>query len=283
MQVIIEGRNAINIRVCTLASGSKGNCIFVEGRPAGGGPAGSTKILVDAGLSLRETKARLKAVGVQPEEISAVIISHDHRDHVQGLGPLARGLNIPVYITEKTWKVVRPWQGRSTGGNGYTIIEFEAGTAFEIGGITVEPFSTPHDAADPVGFCFYAGNAKMGLATDLGYATGLVTERLKGCNLLLLESNHDPVMLKDGPYPWPLKQRVAGKEGHLSNEDSGRLLSALVHSGLKHVTLAHLSQINNLPALAYQCAREALVRRSCEEGIGIGVAGQDIAGEMMEA
>ncbi len=287
LQVVIEGRTAINIRVCTLASGSKGNCIYVEGRGrsagSNGGSAGSTKILVDAGLSLRETKARLKAVGVSPEEISAVIISHDHRDHVQGLGPVARGLGVPVYITEKTWKIVRPWQGRSTGGNGYKVIEFEAGTAFEIGGITVEPFSTPHDAADPVGFCFYAGNVKLGLATDLGYATGLVTERLKGCNLLLLESNHDPVMLKDGPYPWPLKQRVAGKEGHLSNEDSAALLSELIHAGLTHVTLAHISQTNNLPRLAYQCAREALVRCSCDGDIGIGVAGQDSVGEMTEA
>ena len=283
MQVIIEGRNAINIRVCTLASGSKGNCIFIEGRPTGS-EAGSTKILVDAGLSLRETKARLNAVGVSPEEISAVIISHDHRDHVQGLGPLARGLNIPVYITEKTWKIVRPWQGRSTGGgNGYKVIEFEAGTTFEIGGITVEPFSTPHDAADPVGFCFYAGNVKMGLATDLGYATKLVTERLKGCNLLLLESNHDPVMLKDGPYPWHIKQRVAGKEGHLSNEDSAALLSTLLHPGLRHVTLAHISQTNNLPRLAYESAREALVRCSCDKETGIGVAGQNAVGEIMEA
>ncbi len=283
LQVVIEGRNAISIRVCTLASGSKGNCIYVEtvGRSNGNARSrstgGSTKILVDAGLSLRETKTRLKAIGVSPEEISAVIISHDHRDHVQGLGPLARGLGIPVYITEKTWKIVHPWQG-----NICRIVEFEAGTVFEVGGITVEPFSTPHDAADPVGFCFYAGNVKMGLATDLGYATGLVTERLKGCNLLLLESNHDPVMLKDGPYPWPLKQRVAGKEGHLSNEDSAALLSTLIHSGLKNVTLAHISRTNNLPRLAYQCAREALVRCSCEGEIGIGVAGQDSVGEMME-
>ncbi len=275
LQVIIEGRSVIRIRVCTLASGSKGNCIFVEGLSSTGG---GTKILVDAGLSLRETKARLKAIGVSPEEISAVIISHDHRDHVQGLGPLARGLNIPVYITEKTWKIVRPWQG-----NGYKVIEFEAGTAFEIGGITIEPFSTPHDAADPVGFCFYAGNVKMGLATDLGYATRLVTERLKGCNLLLLESNHDPVMLKDGPYPWHIKQRVAGKEGHLSNEDSAALLSNLIHPGLRRVTLAHISQTNNLPRLAYQCAMEALARCSYDGEIGIGVAGQNVVGEIMEA
>ncbi|MHB8174675.1 MAG: MBL fold metallo-hydrolase, partial [Nitrospirota bacterium] len=263
MQVIIEGRNAINIRVCTLASGSKGNCIFVEGRPNGCGSTGGVKILVDAGLSLRETKSRLNAIGVKPEEISAVIISHDHRDHVQGLGPVARGLGIPVYITEKTWKTVHPWQG-----NGYKVIEFEAGTAFEIGGLTVEPFSTPHDAADPVGFCFYAGNAKAGIATDLGHATGLVTERLKGCNLLLLESNHDPAMLKDGPYPWPLKQRVAGKEGHLSNEDAGKLLSDLVHQGLRHVILAHLSQTNNLPRLAHKSASEALAKCSCGQPTG---------------
>jgi phosphoribosyl 1,2-cyclic phosphodiesterase len=270
LQVIIEGRTVINIRVCTLASGSKGNCILVEG--------GGVKILVDAGLSLRETKLRLSQAGVKPEEISAVLITHDHRDHVQGLGPLARGLRVPVYMTEKTWGVVRSWQG-----NGFKVMDFEAGTAFDIGGLTVEPFSTPHDAADPVGFCFYAGNVKAGLATDLGYATGLVMERLKGCDILVLESNHDPKMLKEGPYPWPLKQRVSGKEGHLSNEDAGALLSALIHPGLKSVTLAHLSQINNLPELAYQTAMETLVRCSCDGDITIGVARQDMSGAFSAA
>ena len=231
---------------------------------------------MDAGLTLRETKLRLGKIGIRPDEISAIIVTHEHTDHIKGLGPLGRALKIPLYMTRLTRKAASEWLGK-----GLVIREFEAGTAFDIDGLHVEPFSIPHDAADPVGFSFYSGNFKAGLATDLGYASALVIERLKGVNLLVLESNHDPVMLKTGPYPWPLKQRVAGKEGHLSNDDAGRLLLELLHDGLRHVTLAHLSQINNLPELAFDCAKSTLAKSSYGH-VSLGVAGQDSVGVFAE-
>ena len=258
----------INLRVCTLASGSKGNCIYVEG--------GGARLLVDAGLTLCETRLRLSHIGVRSEELTAIIITHEHTDHVKGIGPVGRALKIPIYMTAKTRAAAHGWIGK-----GVTLREFEAGTPFEVAGLYIEPFSIPHDAADPVGFAFYSGPCKAGLATDLGYAPKLVTERLKGADLLVLESNHDPVMLKTGPYPWPLKQRVAGNEGHLSNEDAGKLLESLLHGGLRHVTLAHLSQINNLPELAFKSARSILSENSCME-VALGVAGQDCVGKFIE-
>lgn len=255
----------IKLRVCTLASGSKGNCVYVEG--------GGTKVLIDAGLTLRETKLRLAQIDVRPEDLSAILITHEHRDHICGLGAVGRALKIPIYFTPETMKAAKPWLGK-----GLRLCEFEPGSAFEVGDLRFEPFSTPHDAVDSVGFAFYCGRWKGALATDLGYATNLVIERLKGANLLVLESNHDPGMLKNGPYPWPLKQRVAGKEGHLSNEDAGRLLADyLLHDGLNHVILAHLSQINNLPELAYENMRGTLERKSYGH-VQVGVALQDTVG-----
>jgi phosphoribosyl 1,2-cyclic phosphodiesterase len=230
---------------------------------------------VDAGLTLRETRLRLSNIGVRPEELTAIIITHEHTDHIKGLGPLGRAFRIPIYMTPLTRGSASGWLGK-----GLAIHEFEAGTAFDINGLHVEPFSIPHDAADPVGFAFHSGGYKAGLATDLGYAPHLVIERLKGVNLLILESNHDPDMLKSGPYPWPLKQRVAGKEGHLSNADACGLLAELIHEGLRHVTLAHLSQINNLPELAFRSAKCALLNSSSAD-VGLGVASQDRVGELV--
>jgi phosphoribosyl 1,2-cyclic phosphodiesterase len=266
--ILFERRDAISLRVCTLASGSKGNCIYVEGDGA--------KVLFDCGLTMRETKRRLSGIGVSPSELSAVVITHEHTDHIKGVGALCRAFKLPVYVTAGTYKSGHGWLGK-----GLTIREFEAGSSFDINGLTLEPFTTPHDAADPVGFAFYSSSKKGALATDLGYATHLVTERLKGANIIVLESNHDPGMLKDGPYPWYLKQRVAGKQGHLSNEDAGRLLECLLHDGLTHVILAHLSQINNLPELAHEKAMETLAANRCE-CVRLGVASQDFVGEVFE-
>lgn len=260
-------RSTIKLRLCTLASGSKGNCIYVEG--------GQAKILVDAGLSMRETRARLACIGVDASEISAIIITHEHTDHIKGVGALGRAYGMPVYLTPDTRKAGHGWLGK-----GLQLREFEPGSAFDILGLRIEPFSTPHDAVDPVGLVFHAGGCKAGLATDLGYATRLVMERLKGSNLLIIESNHDPEMLMAGPYPWHLKQRVAGKEGHLSNEDSVKLLTSLLDPGLSHVVLAHLSQVNNLPEIAFKAVHKALLQNSCGH-IKLGVACQDSVGEVI--
>lgn len=268
MLILEKRRRAIAFKVCALASGSRGNCIYIQ--------SGGTRLLIDAGLTMRDTKLRLALIGVKPEELSAVIISHEHTDHVKGAGAIGRAFGLPVYMTPSTKKAGAGWLGGKL-----TVREFEAGSPFEVGDIRVEPFSTPHDAVDPVGFTFYAGRQKVGFATDLGYATSLVIERLKGSNLLVLESNHDPAMLKAGPYPWQLKQRVAGREGHLSNEDAGRLLTELLHDGLSHVVLAHLSQINNLPELAFGSASRT-ISGSPYGDVRIGVAMQDSVGELIE-
>ncbi|MBI5695321.1 MAG: MBL fold metallo-hydrolase [Nitrospirae bacterium] len=265
---ISQGGTAIDFRICTLASGSKGNCVYIEG--------GGTRILVDAGLTMRETKLRLSLIDVRAEDIDAVIITHEHTDHIKGVGPLCRAHGIPVYITGQTYTAARDWIGKKV-----VVCEFETGTGFDIKGIRIEPFDIPHDAVNPVGFTFYSGTMKAGLATDLGYATTLVIERLKGCNALVLESNHDPVMLKDGPYPWHLKQRVSGKQGHLSNSDAGRLLEQLLHDGLSHVVLAHISQVNNMPELAHSASHETLRKNSCGH-IKLYVAGQDAVCGMVE-
>lgn len=252
--------------MCALASGSKGNCIYIE--------CGRTRILVDAGLPKRDIRGRLARIGVAPEDISAILVSHEHTDHVKGVGIMSRGFGTPVYITGRTLSAT---MGKL--GNGLTVREFGPGEPFQIDDIYVEPFPTPHDAAEPVGFSFSYGGVKIGFATDLGYATKLVIERLKGSDMLLVESNHDPVMLKDGPYPWLLKQRVAGKEGHLSNDDAGRLLSMLIHPGLRHVVLAHLSETNNLPELAYNATYGVLSKNAA--GVRLSVASQNSVGEVL--
>ena len=225
---------------------------------------------------MRETKIRLSHIGVRLEELSAILVTHEHNDHIKGIGPIGRASNIPVYLTGTTRQAAHDWIGK-----GVRVKEFEAGTSFEIGEIRVEPFSISHDAADPVGFSFYCGRHKAGIATDLGFASHLVIERLKGADILVLESNHDPAMLKDGPYPWHLKQRVMGRQGHLSNEDAGRLIEELLHDGLRHVMLAHLSQINNLPELAYEKMSGKLIEVSCDF-VDVGVAGQDAIGAFCE-
>jgi len=206
---------------------------------------------------MRDTVARLARIGVSPDELTAILVSHEHIDHVRGVGPLARKYRLPVYITAGTLVATA-----GSLGNSFGVSEFEPGTPVDIEGVHVEPFSTPHDAADPCGFAFHYGGLKVGIATDLGYASRLVIERLKGSDALVLESNHDPDMLKSGPYPWYLKQRISGKEGHLSNMDAARLISQLLHEKLVHVTLAHLSETNNLPELAHGAMRTALDRKS---------------------
>ncbi len=223
-----------NLAVCMLASGSKGNAIFVSN--------GLTSILIDAGLSGIEIERRLESKCLDPVDLDAIIVSHEHADHIQSVGVLSRRFDLPVYINKKTQQVVSQRIGNIS-----NIINFECGLSFEIKSLTLHPFSTSHDAEDPAGFTIRQKETKIGIATDLGIATSVVREHLKDCSLLILEANHDPAMLADGPYPWPLKQRIKGRTGHLSNEDSKKLLKEVRHDGLEHVILAHLSETNNTP------------------------------------
>jgi phosphoribosyl 1,2-cyclic phosphodiesterase len=224
------------IRVCPLASGSKGNSLFVS--------CNNSKILIDAGLSGVEIQRRLESVDVAPESLTAIIITHEHSDHVKGAGVLNRRFNVPIYITKKTYQACK----------GLGKIEdlhfFESGTPFELDQILVSPFSISHDAKDPVGLTMEYNGHKIGIATDLGIATNLVKEHLKDSDILYLESNHDPDMLINGQYPWHLKQRIKSRTGHLSNIDTKILISELRTDRLKHVILAHLSEENNCPKKA---------------------------------
>jgi phosphoribosyl 1,2-cyclic phosphodiesterase len=222
--------------ICMLASGSKGNALYVSD--------GSTSILVDAGLSGIETERRMNAVGISPEDLDAIVVSHEHSDHIHGVGVLSRRYRLPVYINTKTEKA-SPQVGRM-----HARRHFRCGSPFKIKALTIHPFSLSHDAKDPVGFTIRRNHIKIGVATDLGIATSVVKTHLKDCGLLVVEANHDPVMLENGPYPWPLKQRIKSRAGHLSNQDSKRLLQELLHDRLQYIILAHLSEKNNTPEKA---------------------------------
>lgn len=313
------------VRFTVLASGSKGNCTVVSG--------GSTRILVDCGLSCRELFRRMKLAGEEPETLDAIVITHEHTDHINGLVVTARKLGIPVYFTEATHRAWMRWltprrqmtyaqwleQCRKQAAERQAELDatvedseheeleaeleaetqpiavlsepaskpdpqsastwppsrkedptwlpsveyFQAGEPFEIGDIAVSPFTIPHDAADPVGFVFRAEGVRMGFATDLGYIPPNVKAQLQGVDLLLLESNHDLEMLRDGPYPWAVKQRVLSRVGHLSNEAAAEFLEKSYDGLAAYVILAHLSESNNLPELARVTAQRALNGRAC--------------------
>ena len=234
------------LAVCNLASGSKGNATYVSD--------GKTSILIDAGLSGIELQRRLTSRNLEPEDLDAILITHEHGDHVRGAGILSRRFKLPVYINQKT-------EAASPGlGSLHETRPFDCGTTFRIGNLTIHPFSVSHDAEDPTGFKIGQNGTTMAIATDLGIATAMVRQHLKNCALLVLEANHDPQMLETGPYPWPLKQRIQSRVGHLSNSDSKNLLQELQHDNLQHVILAHLSEINNTPQKAYDEVVHALTR-----------------------
>jgi phosphoribosyl 1,2-cyclic phosphodiesterase len=236
------GKDAL--QVCMLGSGSRGNSTYVSD--------GATAILIDAGFSARETERRLKHRGIEPAALAAILISHEHSDHVRGAEILARRYRLPVYLSSGTRRAVQ----FSAGAAG--IETFACGRPFRIATLSVHPFSISHDAADPAGFTISGNGCRIGIATDLGHATAAVSEHLKGCRLVILEANHDPGMLIAGPYPWYLKQRIRSRTGHLSNEASCRLLAEIQGSGLLHVILAHLSETNNTPAKALAGTSPAL-------------------------
>jgi phosphoribosyl 1,2-cyclic phosphodiesterase len=250
------------LTVCVLASGSRGNAIYVADA--------TTAVLIDAGLSGVEIERRLHSRGLCPERLTAVLVTHEHDDHIRGVGVLSRRYRLPVYITAPTLKAAGPQLGSL-----HEVRAFRCGHGFQIAALNFRPFALCHDAEDPAGFTVSANGGKLGIATDLGIATALVQENLKDCNALVLEANHDPLMLENGPYPWPLKQRIKSRCGHLANRDSRQLLSAVRHAGLQHVILAHLSEKNNSPekalaevGLALQAARGIDLTVACQETAG---------------
>lgn len=258
------------VRMTVLASGSRGNCTVLSSAQA--------SLLVDAGLSCRETLKRMRAAGEDPQKLKAIIISHEHNDHVAGLQVLARKLQIPVYITENTYTGWRR-DHRDAEGKPATLERcehFRSGRSFMIADITVTPFTIPHDAADPCGFTFTAVGIKIAVVTDLGYLPPNVKQNLQGCDGLMIESNHDLEMLRNGPYPWMVKQRVMSRVGHLSNTALGEFLATEYDGKAAFVVLAHLSEHNNHPELAREAACNALGgKMSLFQSASISLARQD--------
>jgi phosphoribosyl 1,2-cyclic phosphodiesterase len=240
------------VSISVLASGSRGNTAVVESSRA--------RILVDAGISCRETFKRLKLAGLEPKSLSAILITHEHSDHVYGLATLAKKLDIPVFMTGATHQA---WARslRDDAGQLPKLARleiFSAGRQFQIADITVTPFTIPHDAADPVGFTFRAEGAKIAFATDLGYMPASVRDHLRRCDVIIIESNHDVEMLRVGPYPWSVKQRVMSRVGHLSNDSLAQFFAEDYDGGASHIVLAHLSEQNNHPEVARRVAENAL-------------------------
>jgi len=243
---------AMAVSITVLASGSNGNCTLVS--------TSATRLLVDAGLSCRELLRRMKLCGEDPSTIDAILITHEHADHVAGLRVLAKKLKVPVYMTSATHDGYRRW-ARDSAGNKVRLERLEcfaSGRSFQIGDVTVKPFTIPHDAIDPVGFTFLSEGIKIGICTDLGYIPASVRDHLRGCHMLMIESNHDLELLRGGPYPWSVKQRVMSRVGHLSNEALADFLTSDYDGGAEFLILAHLSEKNNHPEIARMAAERAL-------------------------
>lgn len=232
--------------ICVLGSGSKGNCIYVA--------SDQTRILIDAGLSGKETIARLACIDVELESIEAICITHEHSDHKDSIGVISRKCPMPVFVNSGALESME--NDKRMIGVDWNV--FTTGHSFEIGDLRLDPFSVPHDAYEPVGFAITSGESRVGIVTDMGMATSLIRERLKDCDAAVVESNHDEEMLKESQRPWSLKQRIGGRQGHLSNKQAAELIVEISGLRLKTVFLAHLSGDCNLPSMALRETVNAL-------------------------
>jgi len=237
------------MRVCVLASGSSGNCVLVA--------SATTHVLIDAGLSGRETLRRLNAVGLDVSRIDGVCLTHEHDDHRSALPVLHRRHGTTLYANAGTIEAVQ----HRISGVPLTWNVFATGSPFPLGDLVIEPFSVPHDSYDPVGFVLRSGKARVGVVTDMGMPTALIREHLRACQVIVLEANHDETMLKASNRPWTLKQRIAGRQGHLSNRAAAELLCELGSATLRTVYLAHLSRDCNTPDVALRTVCGVLQRR----------------------
>ena len=253
---------------CSLYSGSSGNSLFVESE--------NTKLLVDAGISSKKIEEALANLEIDPTSIDGILITHEHSDHVQGLGTFAKKFNLPVFVNEKTLDAMPKQKEKISEKN---IKLFNINEKFEIGDLKVKPFSIPHDSANPCGFNIFKDDKKISIATDIGHMTNGILKNLEDSIFIMLESNYDPEVLKYSKYPYQLKTRIAGPDGHLSNELAGKTISYLLNSGLKQAVLGHLSKQSNFPELAYKTViDEIMCTKYDENSLKLSVASRDIPG-----
>ena len=250
------------MRFVPLCSGSSGNATYIE--------AGNARLLIDAGLSCRRITELMSQVGADPRTLTAILVTHEHIDHIRGISVLSRKYHIPVYANADTWAAM---ETALAGVYPSERCVFESDRDLYLGRLRIYPFTTPHDAAHSVGFTLFDGENKCGVCTDLGHVDKRIIDVLSGCSVLLLEANHDVDMLMAGPYPYALKQRILSGRGHLCNEDCGKAAAQLYEKGVKHLILGHLSAENNFPPLAVATVRGVL--RDCgipDEGMSIALA-----------
>ncbi len=245
------------LNFCSLYSSSTGNCLFVQ--------SNNTNLLIDAGVSVRKIENALSELSVLPNNISAILLTHEHSDHVQSIGNLSKKYNIPVFANKETWLALSKEQKDKISENNQK--NFLIDEKFEVGDLEILPFSVPHDAANPCGFNVFQGATKMSIATDLGHVTNNILNKLEGSSFILLESNYEPEVLRYSRYPYVLKKRIDGPNGHLSNIIAGKTISSLIPSGLQSVMLGHLSKESNFPGLAYKTVMEQIVKNNFPENI----------------
>ena len=257
---------------CNLYSGSSGNSSLIETE--------NTKILIDAGVSSKKIETALSTLNVEPNSLDGILITHEHTDHVQGLGTFVKKFNVPVYVNSKTLDAM-PKQKDKISTNNIKI--FNINEKFEIGDLQIKSFPIPHDAANPCGFNIYKANQKISIATDIGHMTKDIVKNLEDSIFILLESNYDPEVLKFSRYPYLLKTRIAGPEGHLPNEEAGKTIAHLLKSGLQQATLGHLSKESNFPELAYKTVIDEVISNGNynENSLKLNVASRDMPDNLL--
>lgn len=260
------------LNFCSLYSGSSGNSLFLESQ--------NTRLLVDAGVSCKKIETALNDINIDPSTLDGILVTHEHTDHVQGLGTLSKKYDLPVFVNQKTLDAMPKQKDKISDSN---IKTFNISENFEIGDLKIYPFLIPHDAANPCGFNVYKDNKKISIATDIGHMTSDILKNLEESLFVLLESNYDPEVLRCSAYPFSLKSRIAGPIGHLPNEMAGKTISHLLKSGLKSAMLGHLSKESNFPELAYQTVLDELISNNYDENnFSLSVASRDNHSELIE-
>lgn len=260
------------LNFCSLYSGSSGNSLFVETK--------NTKILVDAGVSCKRIENALQDININPASIDGILVTHEHIDHVQGLGTLSKKYDLPVFVNQETLDSMPKQKDKIADKN---IKKFKVSDTFEIGDLRINSFSIPHDAANPCGFNILKDNKKISIATDIGHMTNNIIKNLEESLFIMLEANYDPEVLRCSSYPFSLKTRIAGPTGHLPNEMAGKTISYLLKSGLKQAMIGHLSKESNFPELAYQTVLDELISNNYDEkSFSLSVASRDVHSKLIQ-